>query len=187
MKALPKWPLSRPELAIAAGCVLVVCSAVLPGRAVIGRRQRRAMAVDDMRALLAAGRSFYDEYGVWPTAHSGEFGDYRYGRSLPNAEVVNVLRAQDGPGNPDHSVNPRRMVFLEVKPYRKNWSGLDGQGEFLDPWGQPYQLVLDTDLDNNCEMEYSIHGRRQGQGMAVWSCGPDRISDTADDLLSWQE
>ncbi len=100
---------------------------------------------------------------------------------------MNVLRAVAGPGNPGYSVNSKRIAFIEVREAEPGWSGLDQQGNFLDPWGQPYQIVLDTDLDNSCDISGSIYGRRIGEGMAVWSCGPDRESDTVDDVLSWEK
>jgi hypothetical protein len=179
--------MSRSEWVILAGVLAVILSVSASGVAVVRRRHRHAMARADLSALLEAGNHFYDEYGIWPTEHSGEYGDYRYGRRLPNAEVVNVLRATDGPGNHGHVINPKRIVFFEVEPYRQGWSGLDRHGDFLDPWGQPYQLVLDTDLDSSCDIEYSIYGKQVGKGMVVWSCGPDRLSDTADDIVSWEK
>jgi hypothetical protein len=129
---------------------------------------------------------FHSEYGIWPSLYSGEYGDYRYGRSLSNALVINVLRGVAGPGNPQHAVNPRQIGFIEVAPAERGLSGLDSGGNFIDPWGVQYQIVLDTDLDESCDIEYSIYGYRQGQGAAIWSCGYDGISDTADDILSWE-
>ncbi len=55
------------------------------------------------------------------------------------------------------------------------WSGpyLDSRSAPLDPWGQPYR--------------YEYPGRHGGEMPDVWSAGPDKISDSEDDIGSWQE
>lgn len=170
-----------------AGALILVLSILIPGSLAIRHRQRLVMARGDIAALLASGARFSREYGGWPTRHSGSRADVRYGRQVSNAEVLNVLRSLDGAGNESFALNPQKMIFIEVEPYRPGWSGLDAGGAFLDPWGMPYEIVFDTDFDNVCAVPKSIYGRIPGQGMVVWSCGPDRISDTADDILSWKK
>lgn len=178
--------LARPEWVFLLGALLFVLSIALPSCHAVRHRQRLAMARADLRTLMESGLRYYREYGAWPSAHSGEPGDYRYGREVSNAEVLNVLRSQPGPGNEDYRVNTEKMIFLEVEPYRRGWSGLSPDGAFLDPWGMPYEIVFDTDYNNVCEVRDSVYGRLIGEGMVVWSCGPDRQSDTADDLRSWK-
>jgi type II secretory pathway pseudopilin PulG len=178
--------LSRAETCFLLGFLLLVISIVVPSWFAIRHRQRLAMARGDLASLLAAGARFAREYGGWPTEYSGSHEDVRYGRLLPNAAVLNALRSVDGPGNEAFKLNAQKMVFIEVEPYRPGWSGLSADGSFLDPWGVPYEIVFDTDFDNVCVVQNSIYGRLGGQGMVAWSCGPDRISDTADDILSWK-
>ncbi|MBN1270367.1 MAG: hypothetical protein JXB04_12320 [Kiritimatiellae bacterium] len=176
---------SRAELAVLLGVVVIVFSLAGSALTVLQRERRAATVRSDLRALLEAGRRFYAEYGAWPTAQAGDYGDCRYGRRIPNAEVMNALRAVDGPGNAGHALNTRRIVFFHGAAQGRRGAGLADTGDFLDPWGRPYQIVLDADLDNACDIEASIYGRRAGEGMVVWSCGPDRVSDTKDDILSW--
>ena len=174
-----------PVLAIILGLLLIAGTVTVT--AVWGWQlyARQQMVYGDLRVLIRAGEGFFREYGIWPTPHSGQYGDFRYGRDFPNAYVMNILRAVYGDGNAGHSVNPGKIVFLEVRPAAPGVSGLNDAGSLLDPWGQPYQIVLDTDLDNSCQIENSIYGTLPGYGMVVWSCGPDGISDTEDDLCSW--
>ena len=177
--------LAQPEVVFLLAAGLALASAVVPAGYAIRARQRVALARSDVTALLQAGRRFYREYGVWPSSRTGEKGDRRFGSELPNAEVLNILCALDRAGNEAHAVNRKRIVFLETSPAQPGLSGVDGRGEFLDPWGTPYQVVLDTDLNNICEIPGSAYPRQIGQGMLAWSCGPDRRSDTSDDVLSW--
>lgn len=177
--------ITRSELLILAGLLLLVASIVFPGRWAWHQYQRLAMAKSDLRVLVEAAQRYHREYGSWPGALRSPLADIRFGRAISNAEVLNVLRAQEGAGNVNHLGNEQQIIFLEVEAYRSGWSGLSADGSFLDPWGTPYQMVFDSNFDNVCEVEQSIYGRLIGQGLALWSCGPDRKSDTPDDVLAW--
>jgi len=178
--------LSRPETAIIAGLAIVLIAIVGPAIRWVHIQKNLRMVKADMQALIEASRLFYNEYGIWPSQYVVEEGDYRYGDDLPNREFMNVLRSIAGPGNVNDSVNPNHVVFIEFGPYQPGRSGLNDQGDILDPWGMPYQIVLDTDLNTVCDIPDSLHGAGLPSGMVVWSCGPDRRSDTADDILSWK-
>ena len=178
--------LSRAEWTLIAGVLLVVSALVFPLQWAHRINDRWRAAHRDMDALLDAGMRFNTMYRTWPTGRKCEDGDCRFGRVVPNREVIDVLRAIDGPGNEHHSVNTNRTVFLQVQPAGVGRSGVDANGDFVDPWGTQYQIVLDTDLSGYCDVTDSIYGRGIDAGMIVWSCGADRISDTADDILSWK-
>ena len=177
----------RSELAISLGIGLVLLSLIIPTGWFIHLRRPVRMARDDLRRLVDAGQRFTAEYGAWDARRKGEPGDIRFGQDVPNWELINALCAVDGPGNEAHVANPHRIVFLDVRPYKPGISGVDTNGEFLDPWGMPYQIVLDADADGVCKIDNTIYGTGIGLGLMVWSCGPDRRSDTPDDLLSWTE
>ncbi len=144
------------------------------------------MVKEDLAAIKKASERFFVEHDYWPIDKNGTQRDLRFGREYPNKRVLNVLQALRGEGNRKHATNPNQIIFLEVAPRRMGTSGLDEEGNFLDPWGTPYQLVLDTDLNTHCDIEHSIYGRVNNSGIAVWSCGPDTMSDTADDIIGWQ-
>lgn len=149
-----------------------------------GRRHLAARA--DVFALRDAALAFFAEQGMWPTARRCEPFDCRFGREIPNAEVLNVLRAVSGPGNEGHALNRDRTVFLSW-PRDDAYAGrLDEAGNAVDPWGTAYQIVLDTDLNGVCAVEHSVYHGVVGEGAMVWSCGPDRRSDTPDDICSWR-
>lgn len=177
---------SRPEWVFLVAILLAVLSVAGPGWMVWRRNQRLHWAQTDLAVLVQACRRYYAEYGTWPTARGGGREDVRFGFEVANREVLNVLRAVDGEGNEEHRVNPRRIVFIEALAYEPGMSGLDEDGDFLDPWGTPYQIILDANLDNACRVPNTIYNNFIGEGMIAWSAGPDRISDNADDILSWR-
>ncbi len=178
--------LARPEWVFLLGLVLLALSIAWPGWVQWKRFDRLNLARSDLMALELACERFYTEYGHWPTAHTGERADVRYGQGLPNAEVINVLRGMDGPGNVGNRVNPNRRVFLDIPPAEDGLSGIDEQGEFRDPWGKPYQMLLDANLNNVISATNTIYNNFVGEGFVAWSSGPDGISDNGDDIRSWE-
>jgi hypothetical protein len=166
--------------------LIAALATIGPAWAAIGMRQRIAMARHDVLALQRAIVRYYREYGAWPADAGARNVDLRFGWRRPNAEILRALRAEAGAGNPDHERNAQRMIFIEVAPYARGYSGLDAKGEFLDPWGKPYQIALDTSYDNAVEVDNSVIERVPGVGVLVWSSGPDRVSETRDDIMSWK-
>jgi len=94
---------------------------------------RRANAKNGAREIANAVSAYKMEYGRWP---------------LTNAVVQNV----EGPfllaltGTNVQGLNPRQITFLEPMSARKGRCGLTN-GMFVDPWGSPYRILVDTDYD----------------------------------------
>jgi hypothetical protein len=169
-----------------AALAIAALSTIGPGWVALAKQQQISMARNDVLSLQRAIMRFYREYGAWPADPGERNVDLHFGGRRPNAEILRVLRAEAGPGNLDHNQNPQRMIFIEVASYADGYSGLDANGEFLDPWGKPYHIALDTSYDNAVEVANSLIERIPGVGVLVWSCGPDRISETRDDIVSWK-
>ncbi len=178
--------LTRAECVFLSAALLFILAAGIPAWVAARHRRQHVMTRLDMAALERAIRRYHREYGTWPAPSQAGGLDVRYGRQRPNADLMRILRAEPGSGNSDHVLNPQQLVFIEMASHAPGWSGLDERGEFLDPWGMPYQIVLDSNYDNAAQVENSIYGRMPGTGVMIWSCGPDRISETRDDLISWQ-
>lgn len=176
---------SKPECAILAGVALVAVSVLVPLGWSLHLARRAAIVRADMAALIEAGTRFYAEYGIWPATRQCDYGDCRFGGRFPNREVMNTLRSVAGEGNQDDGSNPHRIVFLDVPAAGRGRSGVNAEGDYVDPWGTPYQLVLDSDLNGVCDVIGTIYGVGIGGGIIAWSCGPDRVSETRDDILSW--
>lgn len=170
------------------GPLLVALSLAYYAVAVWSAREREAQITRDLHLFVDACRRFWSEYEHWPSQFLNLSGDTQYGTSLhPNREVINALTGVSGAGNPQHRLNPGRILFLELPDYSpRGYSGLDSNGDFLDPWGMPYQIVLDTDLDGKCVVERSAHGAVERVGVVIWSMGPDSRSGTPDDIVSWR-
>ncbi len=148
------------------------------------QRIRRAYA--DVVTLIAAARQYHSEYRTWPIPWTEAKGDLRFGLRRSSEPVVAILRGEDRSGRDTLRTNPLEIDFFGVVKRDAQELRFNRHGEVIDPWGMPYQLVFDTDYDNICVIENSAYPPVRGIGIVVWSMGPDRRSDTADDLTSWR-
>jgi len=86
--------------------------------------------------------------------------------------------------NPSNLVNTRNTPYLTI-PTKSRKLSSDGTGgyDFVDPWGNPYQITLDTTYDNVCSnLAYSaqaytplgtgVVGCVSNYNVVVWSFGP---------------
>lgn len=179
--------LSLSEVSYFLAILLLLVSIALPVRESIRLWQRNAMARGDLRSIVSAVRNYHTRYNLWPGHAARNPGDIHYGtRRNPNSEIMNILRAAEGPSNPGHAANTNRIIFLAIATAEPGLSGLNETGEFLDPWGTPYNIVLDLDYDDLCNVAQIKYQRIKGEGLIAWSSGPDRISETEDDLRSWK-
>jgi type II secretory pathway pseudopilin PulG len=144
---------------------------------------------EDAAQFRRAIRAYELRYGKLPTPYNG-YVDVAYGDSprFPNRYILQVLMAREGLGNRSHQLNPDRISFLAVRAVQRGASGLRDDLEWLDPWGTPYRVVLDTDANKVCNLDESIHHATPAVGhrAVLWSAGPDRLANTADDVLTWR-
>jgi len=91
---------------------------------------KRAQARNDVNQVAAAVKAYSLEYGRLPEA----------------GEVISALTG----------ANPKEIVFLEAKTAGGNppKGGLSAdRSQMLDPWGNPYTVLLDDDYNNKVDYE----------------------------------
>jgi len=163
--------LTRGEILAGAGLFLIaagICTAAGGWyRQRVYRRTARQGMQEFVKVLSGSGYS-----GSATDRHFSAMGDIRYGKASANAALVEKLYAGEG-------------GFARPDVWRRGSYGLDADGNFLDPWGNQYQVVLDGDGDGFCSVR--VRGRicSVETGAVVWSCGPDGVSGTGDDIRSW--
>jgi len=142
--------------------------------------------------LRTAIMSYYSEYKVFPAvpgATKDSFGDDVL--DTRNNLLVEMLLGESGPAT---AINRRRIQFFSARSAKGPISpGLwkdpvTGRCHLLDPWGNPYFLMIDTNSDN------TLHppARPSGVGneeiytnVAVWSCGKDGRPGGGDDVSAY--
>jgi prepilin-type N-terminal cleavage/methylation domain-containing protein len=165
---------------IAIIAILVSIAAPLVGRA--AESARRAQARTELASIVTALQAYFNEYSRYPEGN-GRPGDIQYLDG--NDELLNVLRARDGDGNPNHERNPRRIVFLEIP--NNSLSTTEANPDFVDPWSRegdyrPYRIAIDTDFNN--DVETGDFGIVENKSVAAWSMGSDNDLSTA--IKSWE-
>lgn len=144
-------------------------------------------AYAELRLLVTAADLYNREYRLWPVPDASGRYDVRVGSSDGNRAIGLILRGIDGDGNEEHRANVHRIDFLALASDggRLAMPRLDSEGNFVDPWGRAYQMVFDANYDSVCSIPESSYADVVGEGVVMWSMGPDRASDNDDDPRTW--
>ena len=175
-----------PEFLFAFAIILILVSIVIPIIIEVKTRAKSVQAYSEIRLLVEAAVAYNREYREWPVYNPPERGDARYGERVPNRGVYNILAGIDGPGNVAHIRNPNRINFIRLAGLEHVQLRQNEAGEVVDPWGSPYQMAFDSNYDNIVTIANSTYGSVVGEGILVWSLGPDRKNESMHDLLSWR-
>ena len=140
--------------------------------------------------LVNAVEQFQNEYQRYPEATSFSKGSDTNSSSDSAEGLIRTLKGMDD------KQNPRRADFLgDVKAAKvvngKPVNGLVEEGEelsLMDPWGNFFQVVLDTDYNEKVENPAPKPGGQLRKTVIVWSAGPDGKLDTwEDNVCSWKK
>ncbi len=213
------------ELLVVIAIIAILIGLLFPAFKAVQNQARQTQAKNDLTQIVNAVNAFYTEYGKYPLP-TGTTGDFIYGpggSSSPpsNAELFYTLRGVSaGTMNLNNAANPRIIVFINP-PYAKTptnpRSGIATQaatvpgncfsvaiGDFVDPWGTPYNVKIDGDYNN--QIATNPYGNNNGAGpqplsigVIAWSLGSDEVLGTkttgctgdgiftnSDDVISWQ-
>jgi prepilin-type N-terminal cleavage/methylation domain-containing protein len=135
-----------------------------------------------------------------------------------NSEVLNIITANDQTNSPPmanafvnpnsyNMYNPRKEAFFSARLANNtalvsDLPGLDQNGIFRDPFGNPYFITLDLNYDNKCYDSFytplfaknNVAQTNVPGEVMIWSAGPDKTIDpnaapgagaNKDNILSW--
>ena len=166
--------------------IAILLSMAVPGVNRVINSARGAQARTEVKSIETAVLAYYNEYGRFP--HPAD-DDVSYGElgETPNMELMNVLRAVEGDGNPGHRRNARRILFLEVSERSLTPPGeTEPDGNYRDPWGNQYEITIDADFNGHCE-NVPTYGTVENRRVVVWSHGRDDVGGTSTNwhIRSW--
>jgi prepilin-type N-terminal cleavage/methylation domain-containing protein len=207
------------ELLLVIAVIVILMGLLFPAFKAVQDQARRTQAKNDLTQIVTAVNAFYTEYGQYPLVTA----DTTYGPGgTANNALFNVLRAIDTTND------PRQIVFISppsVKTPGNPRSGIALQattingisvaiGDFVDPWGTPYNVRIDGNYDNSVANPYgaqTVGGAGSDPiqaGVVAWSLGSDQalgnqtskgpppVGDNvyrnpttgaqSDDVISWQ-
>src|SRR5437762_820508 len=210
------------ELLIVIGIIAILIGLLFPAFKAVQNQARQTQAKNDLTQIVTAVNAFYTEYGKYPTSQTT---DYVFGPGGGSANNVLFKELQGCPttgvwpptcsGN--STLNTRQIVFISppaVKTPTNPRSGIATQaatvncfsaaiGDFVDPWGTPYNVEIDGDYNNQITTNpYGASGPGSQPltiGVIAWSLGSDGVLGTktgtctgnnsftnSDDVISWQ-
>lgn len=139
------------ELLVVIAIIAVIAALLLPAISSSITKAEKARAQTEMSQLVASIKAYYGDYGKMPVAPGDNgAGDKTYGakgKSATQNIVMDILRGKDSTGN------PKGTVFLDVPKDSMEGTDKDGNsyveadGYYLDPWGNPYVISMDTDFN----------------------------------------
>ena len=198
------------ELLVVIAIIAILIGLLFPAFQAVQNQAKQTQAKNDLTQIVNAVNAYYTEYGKYPLVTV----DTIYGPAgTPNNPLFNSLRGLDA------TSNPRQIVFLSppyVKAPANPRSGIATQattingisvaiGDFVDPWGTPYNVAIDGGYNNQLANAYT-DGSAGGSatttppyalsiGVMAWSYGKDQAIGTrggsasftnSDDVISWQ-
>jgi prepilin-type N-terminal cleavage/methylation domain-containing protein len=150
------------ELLVVIAIIVVLASLLLAAVAKSRRQAHITKARTDIQTLVAAFSHYYNVYGMHPVTGDGVW--------QLDETLVNILRGDDIV-TVDFNGNSRTLLLREFKERE-----LDAAGRFVDPWGVPYFVVFDVDLDGRIVNPFDPTVTNTA-AMFIWSAGPDRMWD----------
>lgn len=146
------------ELLVVIAIIGILAGLLLPAVNTVKKKGFESRAMVEVKALDAALRQYYAEYGKFPVLTADVFG-----KDTDNKDLVSALSSN----------NPRKIMFLEVQEDNR-----DADGNFVDPWGNQYQAVVDHDFNNQVDTKMS-GARNLTRPVAVWTTNATKV------LKSW--
>ena len=161
------------------GMLAVIMVPALSG-AFTSAEKRKAM--QQAKELEGALRSYFTEYGDFPVGWAAQDAAF----AANNGKLVKALLNVDtdaGKGKTT-GVNYKGIVYLELdKASRETF---DSQSVYLDPWGQPFEILLDLNLDDTIASGTGTSQTKEIKAkVGVQSSGPDKKYGTKDDIRTW--
>src|SRR5256714_6185803 len=145
------------ELLVVIAIIAVLAGLSFPVFQSIQNQAKKTQAKNDITQIVTAVNAFYTEYGKYPVPAATTTDAFFGTGTAPagsttvgtNDLLFNALRGLDP------ATNPRAIVFLSPNTARNTTppkggisQGLGTVGQYMDVWGSPYAIVIDSDYNN---------------------------------------
>lgn len=209
------------ELLTVIAIIAILMGLLFPAIGIIKEQARKVQAKNDVTNIVAAVKQYYTEYGKYPAVQDPPptggtddlVGDPVVNPTGGNNNALfNTLRSIPEGLNVNYKFNPRRIVFFEGKGATDPAAPRGGfadktqdptmKGNFYDPWGKQYNVVIDSNYDNviTLDTQYTDFATKDNPrvGCGAFSLGKDNKLGTnddhtykkgttaSDDVISWQ-
>lgn len=159
------------EMLVVIAIISILAGLVFPALGLARQNAKKSKANSECQSLKAAIIMYESEFSTWPAkvGNDGRVSDSDF------VDMCNFLICPDP--NDNRKKNGKNMVFYEAG------MGYDDRKGLLDPWGNKYQVILDTDFDGKIkndgdakDISTSTQSYLQTR-VIVFSYGVDRTKD----------
>jgi prepilin-type N-terminal cleavage/methylation domain-containing protein len=178
------------ELLVVISIIIVLAAMSFGAANMAMMRAKKTSAQTVENGLEMAINAYYSEYSKLPS--TGSNSDTIDTTSDSGKKLITILLGKED--NSSSMENPRQIAFLSVKEGKGKKDGLcydktGGAGTLLgiyDPWGNPYQIVLDTDYDDEIQDPIKSGQIVRNKKCIIYTLGQDKKPNTNDDVKTWQ-
>lgn len=157
------------ELLIVISIIAILAGLAFPAVQGALGQGKKAQARNDVNQIAAAIKAFQLEYGRLPSSGSSD--------TVVNNQIwIQALTMSN-------TNNPRGIVFFEPKQAKGGKGGLSNN-VYYDPWGLPYNVMLDLNYDNRVVTNLGSGNQTYFTTVIVESGGPDTNISTKPDNIS---
>lgn len=169
------------ELLVVIAIIAVLATLAAPALLNVLKKGKITKAANICHTLELAVDNFEQEYSYLP--YVGDTPPANDTSVRSDTDIMTILAGIDS----EH--NPKKIRFFETDtPKGSNESTYaDGMhvsntaAKLYDPWGEPYYLVFDYDLDGEIENPLEEGKIVRAKRVLVYSLGPDKKSSTKDE------
>ena len=162
------------ELLVVIAIIAILAGLVFPALGTVRNNAKKSKASSECMSLKSAIIMYETEFSCWPAKVSGSSDT-----TVSGSDYVQMCKILTGE-------NSKKTVFYEVGVGYEESKGI------LDPWGRPYQVILDVDFDGKIKSSIDAVAavnsvnNRSGQDLrtkvAVYSYGVSENEKDAKDL-----
>ena len=165
------------EILVVMTLIAILVGIGVPAFTSVMEQARKTQAKNEEQQIVAAINAFYTDYGQYPLVTADTTINKT---STPsNSNLFFTLRAVSGGVNLNNAVNTRAIVFIQPpvsKDQTNPRSGIKSStadSTWYDPWGKPYNVMIDGNYDNSLANPYADQpgGQFLYNGVIVWSFG----------------
>ncbi len=180
------------ELLVVIAIIAVLAGAgFAAGNAAI-QKAKKTTALATCTSIEAAVNQFFSEYGSMPKDNLTTDTNLN---TTSDLDFLRVLLGKENAGATQ--LNTRAIKFLSAKEGKADKNGLmyDASGNnvtgLYDPWGGPYQVMLDGDYDEKISVTPGGGSSKTlNKRVAAWSNGADAAptgtgGKTGDNVITW--
>jgi prepilin-type N-terminal cleavage/methylation domain-containing protein len=217
MRRNPPAAFTLIELLVVIAIIAILVGLAVPSLFSIYERARKTQAKNDLTQIVNAVNAFYTDYGKYPISTSG--ADVTFGQGTPNEPLFRELRACTATvascGGNAASLNTRQIAFISPRDGQRSGVSMQNTtingisvviGDFVDPWGIPYNIAIDGEYNNSVANPYGapttggagsdpvpvgVIGRSLGKDQRLGTNADNVYRNPttgaqSDDVISWQ-